>query len=115
MQVTINPFQKASKAEAEREVPADAVLLSVADYNPVGMAVWEAGQPTPYRHISRAFQSMESTTKRLRIGDAIANMFRSILALSPGASWLLTLGAHSLLHPSLQKCACFMPWGKTRQ
>ena len=27
---------------------------------------------------------MESTTKRLRIGDAIANMFRSILALSPG-------------------------------
>lgn len=81
----INPFQK-PQTEPERDVPADAVLLPTSDYDPVGMAVWEAGQATPYRHISRAFQAMESTTKRLRIGDAIANMFRSILALSPGES-----------------------------
>ena len=81
----INPFQKGKSTAVEKDVPADAVLLSVADYDPVGMALWEAGQATPYRHISRAFQAMESTTKRLRIGDAIANMFRSILALSPGA------------------------------
>ena len=79
----VNPFQK-DKAEPEKNVPADAVLLSTSEYDPVKMAVWEAGQATPYRHISRAFQAMESTTKRLRIGDAIANMFRSILALSPG-------------------------------
>lgn len=80
----INPFQKGKSTADEKDVPADAVLLSVADYDPVGMALWDAGQATPYRHISRAFQAMESTTKRLRIGDAIANMFRSILALSPG-------------------------------
>lgn len=80
----VNPFQKAKSQAEEKDVPADAVLLSVADYKPVQMALWEAGQATPYRHISRAFQAMESTTKRLRIGDAIANMFRSILALSPG-------------------------------
>lgn len=80
----INPFQKPRSTAEEKDVPAGAVLLSVADYDPVGMALWEAGQATPYRHISRAFQAMESTTKRLRIGDAIANMFRSILALSPG-------------------------------
>ena len=79
----VNPFAKV-RAEPEREVPADAVLLPTSEYDPVKMAVWEAGQATPYRHISRAFQAMESTTKRLRIGDAIANMFRSILALSPG-------------------------------
>ena len=78
-----NPFQKA-QPEPEKDVPADAVLLPTSEYDPVKMAVWEAGQATPYRHISRAFQAMESTTKRLRIGDAIANMFRSILALSPG-------------------------------
>ncbi|KAA6428449.1 MAG: DNA ligase [Trebouxia sp. A1-2] len=78
----VNPFQKA-QIEPDRDVAADAVLLSTSEYDPVGMAVWQAGQATPYRHISRAFQAMESTTKRLRIGDAIANMFRSILALSP--------------------------------
>ena len=79
----VNPFQK-TKAEPEKDVPVDAVLLPTTEYDPVKMAVWEAGQATPYRHISRAFQAIESTTKRLRIGDAIANMFRSILALSPG-------------------------------
>lgn len=79
-----NPFQQKAQPEPEKDVPADAVLLPTSEYDPVKMAVWEAGQPTPYRHISRAFQAMESTTKRLRIGDAIANMFRSILALSPG-------------------------------
>lgn len=82
--IPINPFQK-TQVEPDKEVPTDAVLLSTNDYDPIGMAVWQAGQATPYRHISRAFQAMESTTKRLRIGDAIANMFRSILALSPGA------------------------------
>ena len=81
----VNPFQKA-QTEPDKDVVADAVLLSTSEYDPVGMAVWQAGQATPYRHISRAFQAMESTTKRLRIGDAIANMFRSILALSPGGS-----------------------------
>lgn len=78
-----NPFHK-PQSEPEKDVPANAVLLPTSEYDPVKMAVWEAGQATPYRHISRAFQAMESTTKRLRIGDAIANMFRSILALSPG-------------------------------
>lgn len=90
----VNPFQTAQPAP-EKDVPPDAVLLSTTEYDPVQMAVWEAGQATPYRHISRAFQAMESTTKRLRIGDAIANMFRSILALSPDdmlqAAWL-TIG-----------------------
>ena len=86
----VNPFQKA-QAEPDKDVAADAVLLSTSEYDPVGMAVWQAGQATPYRHISRAFQAMESTTKRLRIGDAIANMFRSILALSPGVFCPLAL------------------------
>ena len=87
-----NPFQKA-QSEPEKDVPVDAVLLPTSEYDPVKMAVWEAGQATPYRHISRAFQAMESTTKRLRIGDAIANMFRSILALSPGRSAILPISS----------------------
>ena len=93
-----NPFQKA-QPEPEKDVPADAVLLSTSEYDPIKMAVWEAGQAAPYRHISRAFQAMESTTKRLRIGDAIANMFRSILALSPGKML-------SCLHPLETSNSC---------
>ena len=66
------------------QVPADAVLKSVKEYQPVEMAIWGQGQPAPYLHIGRALAAMDSTTKRLRISDVIANMFRSLLALSPG-------------------------------
>lgn len=31
-------------------------------------------------------QAMDGTTKRLKIGDVITNMFRSVLSLSPGVS-----------------------------
>jgi hypothetical protein len=30
-------------------------------------------------------QAMDGTTKRLKIADVVTNMFRSVLALSPGA------------------------------
>lgn len=43
---------------------------------------WKAG-PVPYMHIAATFAAMDSTTKRLRIGDALTNMFRSVLALCP--------------------------------
>ena len=66
------------------QVPWDAVLKSVKEYDPVKMAIWEEGSVAPYLHVGRALQAMDSTTKRLRISDVIANMFRSLLALSPG-------------------------------
>ena len=66
------------------QVPWDAVLKGVKDYDPKAMAMWKEGQPAPYLHVGRALASMDSTTKRLRISDVIANMFRSLLALSPG-------------------------------
>lgn len=34
---------------------------------------------------------MDGTTKRLKIADVITNMFRSVLALSPGVPLLLTI------------------------
>ena len=39
----------------------------------------------PYLHIARGLAALDSTTKRLRIGDALANIFRAIMQLSPGA------------------------------
>ena len=38
----------------------------------------------PYLWLCRAFECMDSTTKRLRIGDVLANCFRAVLALSGG-------------------------------
>jgi DNA ligase 1 len=34
-------------------------------------------------HIACMFAAMDSTTKRLRIGDCLTNMFRAVMALSP--------------------------------
>ena len=55
-------------------------------YNPTKMACWEAGQPVPYLHIARGLAALDSTTKRLKIGDALANLFRAIIELTPGMS-----------------------------
>ena len=38
------------------------------------------------RGCSAALQAMDCTTKRLKISDVVCNMFRSVLALSPGAT-----------------------------
>ena len=65
-------------------MPWDAVLKGVREYKPRDMAIWEEGQAAPYLHVGRALAAMDSTTKRLRISDVIANMFRSLLELSPG-------------------------------
>lgn len=49
----------------------------------------------PYAHVATTFAALDSTTKRLRIGDALANMFRAVLAHSPAdlvATAYLTIG-----------------------
>eukprot|EP00803_Ostreobium_quekettii_P008788 evm.model.scf_1474EXC.2 EVM.evm.TU.scf_1474EXC.2 scf_1474EXC:16266-31624(-) len=61
----------------------DAVLKPLENYDPVADACWHKGDPPPYLHIARTFHALDSTTKRLKIGDALTNMFRSVLALSP--------------------------------
>ena len=66
------------------QVPWDAMLKGVKDYNPVELAIWGQGEPAPYLHVARALKAMDGTTKRLIISDVVANMFRSLLALSPG-------------------------------
>jgi hypothetical protein len=60
----------------EQQGNPGAVLLPVQQYDPVRHACWQAGQPVPYLHLARAFQAIDTTTKRLRIADALTNMFR---------------------------------------
>lgn len=80
----MNKGFKLRSASCIQQVPWDAVLKGVREYDPVKMAIWQEGALAPYLHVGRALQAMDSTTKRLRISDVIANMFRSLLALSPG-------------------------------
>ncbi|KAL4435464.1 hypothetical protein ABPG77_006226 [Micractinium sp. CCAP 211/92] len=67
----------------ETEVAAEVLALPLDQYDPVENACWHAGAPTPYLHISRALELLDSTTKRLRKSDVLVNCFRSVLALGP--------------------------------
>jgi len=81
------------------------MLRGVKAYNPVELAIWGHGEATPYLHVARALKAMDGTTKRLIISDVIANMFRSLLALSPG---MVPPPPNPSLPPNLstQFCAC---------
>lgn len=51
-------------------------------YDPRKHASWSGGA-TPYGHIADTFAALDSTTKRLRISDALTNMFHAVMVLSP--------------------------------
>lgn len=63
-------------------------------YDPRKHACWRAG-PVPYEHVATTFTALDSTTKRLRIGDALTNMFVAVMVLHPAdleATAYLTVG-----------------------
>lgn len=61
----------------------DAVALPLSQYHPILNAPWHKGLPTPYLHLARAFEAMDSTTKRIAISEILTNTFRSVLILTP--------------------------------
>ena len=61
----------------------DAVALPLSQYHPILNAPWHKGHRTPYLHLARAFEAMDSTTKRIAISDILTNTFRSVLILTP--------------------------------
>lgn len=67
----------------KEDVPIDSVAISLDTYKPKDDAMWEGSHATPYAHIARAFETMESTTKRIAISVCLTNTLRSILALCP--------------------------------
>jgi ATP-dependent DNA ligase I len=85
--------------EAEAAVPKDFTTLPLDECHPINPAPFlpppphtstitttdknnqlQQSLPLPYLHIARSLEAMDSTTKRLRIGDVLTNMFRSIIA-----------------------------------
>ena len=65
------------------DVPIDAVATPLETYRVKEDAMWMEPCPTPYAHIARAFETMESTTKRTTISVCLTNALRSVLAISP--------------------------------
>ena len=56
----------------------------VIKYDVVKDAGFKAGEPVPYLTLARTFALIESTTLRLAKTEYLANMFRSIIHLTPG-------------------------------
>lgn len=63
--------------------PINAITKPLEKYNPIEDSIWRAPHATPYLHIARTFEAMDSTTKRLKISDILTNAFRSVLAIAP--------------------------------
>jgi hypothetical protein len=82
-------------ATSARNIPfltADKRIM--CRYDPDEHACWHSG-PVPYAHIANTLAALDSTTKRLRIADALTNMFRAVMQHSPEdleSTVYLTLG-----------------------
>ncbi|KAL8472656.1 hypothetical protein ACS0TY_029752 [Phlomoides rotata] len=70
-------------------LPKDNLSVNYASlpperYLPVEHACWRKGQLAPYIHITRTFDLVEEEKGKLKATSMLCNMFRSLLALSPG-------------------------------
>ncbi|XP_077581088.1 DNA ligase 1 isoform X1 [Stigmatopora nigra] len=53
------------------------------NYHPLDHACWKEGQKVPYLAVARTFERIEEDSGRLRNIETLANLFRSVLLLSP--------------------------------
>ncbi|KAM9965481.1 hypothetical protein ACTFIW_005297 [Dictyostelium discoideum] len=60
-----------------------ADLKVIGKYRPIEDAQWKKGEAVPYMVLAKTFEMMESTSSRLIIIEHLANLFRSIMLLSP--------------------------------
>lgn len=72
----LKPAAKKAAGTATVPPPSDA-------FDPLEDPGWERGQPVPYKALADTFARIEGTSSRLHIIAHLANLFRSIIALSP--------------------------------
>ncbi|XP_077381862.1 DNA ligase 1 isoform X1 [Festucalex cinctus] len=53
------------------------------NYHPLEDACWKEGQKVPYLAVARTFEKIEEDSGRLKNIETLANLFRSVLLLSP--------------------------------
>ncbi|EGG20126.1 DNA ligase I [Cavenderia fasciculata] len=70
--------QKSTAKQLEQE------LTNLSKYHPITDAQWKKGLPVPYMALAKTFELIEGTSRRLLIIEHLTNLFRSIMALTPG-------------------------------
>ncbi|XP_061695754.1 DNA ligase 1 isoform X2 [Syngnathoides biaculeatus] len=81
---TTSPSVEDSKdAQSESLVTETDYNPSRTNYHPLEHAFWKEGQKVPYLAVARTFEKIEEDSGRLRNIETLANLFRSVLLLSP--------------------------------
>jgi len=83
---TVSGSQRSGNVELKsKKCAPDVYLKSIDEYDPVLDAVWDESycEGVPFLHLARALECIEKERSRLKTLDALTNMFRSVLTLSP--------------------------------
>lgn len=94
-----------TSAEAAGIMTDDGSKFYTESYDPVQDACWKSGEKCPYLHLARVYHLIEKERGRLKMGLALCNMFRSILALCPEdmlPAVYLTTGKLAPAHENLE-------------
>ncbi|BBM98673.1 DNA ligase 1 [Marchantia polymorpha subsp. ruderalis] len=81
---------KSSKKPAAKVVPTTVdnfdteLSKSRSEFDPARAAFWKKGEQVPFIFLARALDLIANTTKRLAITEIICNVFRTVIATSPG-------------------------------
>ncbi|KAH7664696.1 DNA ligase ATP-dependent protein [Dioscorea alata] len=54
------------------------------DFNPKAVASWKDGEPVPFLFLARALDLISNESGRIAITDIICNVFRTVIATTPG-------------------------------
>ncbi|XP_054624293.1 DNA ligase 1 isoform X2 [Dunckerocampus dactyliophorus] len=78
-----------SSAEESKDAKSESVLTetdydpSRPNYHPLDHACWKQGHKVPYLAVARTFEKIEQDSGRLKNIETLANLFRSVVLLSP--------------------------------
>eukprot|EP00899_Mesostigma_viride_P007438 jgi/Mesvir1/16696/Mv15091-RA.1 len=60
-------------------------VARLAQFDPASAPLdWKPGEPVPYLFVARTFDAIEGTSGRLGMTELLCNMFRTVLATTPG-------------------------------
>jgi len=77
------PKVSKKKKAAKKSKPSSPEETSNLNFHPVNNASWKKGQKIQYLYLSRVFDAVAGTTKRLTKTRLVSNFLRSVIALSP--------------------------------
>uniref|UniRef100_A0A3Q2YXR2 DNA ligase n=1 Tax=Hippocampus comes TaxID=109280 RepID=A0A3Q2YXR2_HIPCM len=80
---TSTSSMKEDSKDAKSESTETDYNPSRPNYHPLEHACWKEGQKVPYLALARTFEKIEEDSGRLRNIETLANLFRSVLLLSP--------------------------------